>query len=288
MNIPSDGWVDLHTHTHASDGQYSPRELVRRAAEENLSVLAVTDHDTISGLPEAMVAGQEQGVMVIPGCEIGAGTPYGEMHIVGLNVPLNNERLNAWLVKTRRRRVDRVREFVERLGKQGVSITFEDVMAQVSGESPGRQHIANALVRKGYARNSDEAFGRYLNPGAAAYVPHSLPEPEEALSLLRDSGAVSVFAHPFLLKAPADWLEGHIGALKECGLDAIEAYHSWHTPSEVRDIVLLAQKYGLALSGGSDFHGDGHSSRKLGRGAHGMRLRGSLMSGLNFLLDRTG
>lgn len=283
MNIPSDGWVDLHTHTRASDGQYSPRELVRKAAGENLAVLAVTDHDTISGLPEALAAGREQGVQIVPGCEIGAATPYGEMHIVGLNVPLDNVCLNTWLAERRRRRVERAREMVERLGSLGIAIRFDEVMAQVSGESPGRQHIAGTLVRKGYARNSGDAFGRYLSPGAAAYVPHVLPEPEEVLSLLRASGAVSVFAHPFLLDAPAAWLEERIGALKECGLDAIEAYHSCHTSAEVRELVLLARKHGLALSGGSDFHGDSHPGRKLGRGAHGMRLRGSLMSSLNSL-----
>lgn len=281
--LPAAGFVDLHTHTTASDGLNSPHELVKLAAEAGLCAVAITDHDTTSGINEALEAGKEYGVAVVPGCEISAVTPYGEMHIVGLWTPPNNTPLEEELTRFRDRRDGRNQAVLKRFEELGMPLSMEEVKKFANGESVGRPHIAAALIARGYVRSREEAFEKFLAKGRAAYVPRALPLPEEAVRLLRSVGAVAVLAHPMLLGAPLAWIEQKAAALKEYGLQAIEAYHGEHSPSDIRNCVDMAARLDLALSGGSDFHGDARSGRRLGRGKGGLRIPVSILHSLHAL-----
>lgn len=275
--LPDAGFVDLHSHTTASDGLNTPRELVELAFKAGLCAIAVTDHDTIAGTQEALCAGKEYGIIVIPGCEISSMTPYGEMHIVGLWTPPDSMVLKAELQSFRSRRNERNQAILERFNTLNMPLSMEEIEAFANGDSIGRPHIAAALIARGYVRSKEEAFEKFLAKGKAAYVPRMLPTPEEAVKLLHSVGAVTVLAHPMLLGAPLSWIEQQAASLKEYGLHAVEAYHSEHSMSDIRNCVDMASRLGLALSGGSDFHGDAHSGRQLGRGKGGLRIPVSVL-----------
>lgn len=265
-------FVDLHTHTTASDGTDSPWELIRKAAGLKLAAVAVTDHDTLSGLAEAEAAGRELGVEVIRGCELSVSSEYGEVHLLGLWLPEDASVLESVLEELRGRRETRNRLMVEKLNALGMPLTYDDVLEQAQGESVGRPHIAGALLSKGYVGTFRQAFDLFLGSRAAAYVPRLLLEPEEGVSLLAKLGAVVSFAHPMLIHCPPAWFDVIIPRLKEAGLSAIEAYHSEHAARDERFCVDLASRYGLGLSGGSDYHGGIKEGVHLGRGKGGLRV----------------
>lgn len=281
--LPKFGFVDLHTHTSASDGLNTPRELVALAVREGLCAIAITDHDTTSGVREALDAGKEQGLYIVPGCEISSMTPYGEMHIVGLWTPLDDPVLETALYRFRERRKERNLAILKRLGEMGMPLSLGEVEGFANGESVGRPHIAAALIARGYVRSKEEAFERFLAKNRAAYVPRLVDAPEEAVHLLRSVGAVTVLAHPMLLGAPLAWIEQQAAMLKEYGLQAVEAYHSEHSLSDIRNCVTMAARLGLALSGGSDFHGNERLGRSLGRGKGGLRIPVSVLHSLQAL-----
>ncbi len=263
--------VDLHTHSTASDGTDSPAALVARAHGLGLAAIALTDHDTLAGLAEAEQAGRELGIGVIRGCEISTRSQAGEHHILGLWIPARAEALDTWLDAVRRRRNERNAEMVARLRALGFDITLEEVRARASG-SVGRPHMAAVLAAKGYARDVAAAFRDYLGASGKAYVPKQVPSPEEAVRLLADMGATPVLAHPFLNAAAAPDVEALTRRLAACGLAAIEAWHSSHSDADTRRCVELAKRFGLGLSGGSDYHGDNKPGVLLGTGHGGLRI----------------
>lgn len=273
-------FVDLHTHTTASDGTDTPAELVGRAARLGLAAVAVTDHDTLSGLDEAERAGREQGLEVIRGCELGVVTPYGEMHLLGLWLPARADPLEERLADLRARRADRNRQIVARLNRLGLALTYGDVLRHADGESVGRPHIAAALLEHGYVTSRQEAFARFLGAGGAAYVPRALPTPEEGVTLMAGLGATVCVAHPMLLRCPASWWDEILPRLKACGLDGLEAYHSEHSDEDERFCVELARRYDLGLSGGSDYHGLVKPRVRLGRGHGDLRVTLNILEGL--------
>ncbi len=275
--------VDLHTHSNASDGTDSPSGLVAKAAAAGLAAVALTDHDTVSGLDEAVEAGRRHPLEAIRGCEIAVATPHGEAHILGLWLPPDLPVLAPALEKLRRSREGRNRLVVEKLAASGLPVTYEEVKALSGGESVGRLHIARLLVQKGVAKSTQEAFATLLGDGKPMHVPRALPTPAQGLSWLRAEGATTVFAHPMLLGAPPEWLEDFTADLARQGLDALEAYHSDHTPEAVRRCVDLAARHALALSGGSDYHGEARNGVTLGRGRGGLRLPASIMDKLKAL-----
>ena len=281
-------FVDLHTHTTASDGTDTPRELVRRAAALKLAAVAITDHDTLSGLDEATAAGREYSVEVIRGCELSTQSCHGEIHLIALWLPERVTELEAALVNLRVQRNERNLGMLQRLSELGLPLDYAEVLAQAHGETVGRPHIALAMQARGYVDSVPEAFARYIGAGAAAYVPRQLPTPEEGVRLLAASGALVSLAHPMLVHCPQEWLEALIRRLKDCGLSAIEAYHSEHSARDERLCVEWAARYDLGLSGGSDYHGRNKKGVGLGRGKGGLRVTVGFLEALRRRCPRQG
>ena len=273
-------FVDLHTHTTASDGTDAPRDLIRRAASLKLAAVAVTDHDTVSGLDEAEAAGREYGVEIIRGCELGVQEQYGEIHLLGLWLPRHSAPLDAELARLRGHREERNLKILDRLRSIGINIGYQEVLDEAGGESVGRPHIARVLQKRGIVSNFAQAFELYLGYYGAAYVPRTLLTPEEGVSLMADLGAVVSFAHPMLIRCPPSWFDEIIPRLKEAGLGAIEAYHSEHSAADERACVGLAQRHGLLLTGGSDYHGEAKPGVELGRGKGGLRVTSAVLERL--------
>ena len=273
------GCVDLHLHSAASDGTDAPAELVRKAKALGLSAIALTDHDTLRGLPEARIAAHDLGLELVPGCELSTATPYGEMHLLAF-WPDETPEAEAALegqVKNRQRRNLKI---LARLTELGISITEDEIAAEAGGKIIGRPHIAAALLRRGVVRNRPEAFARFLGKDGAAYVPRELLSPREGLALLRSLGAVTAVAHPLLLRAPLAWLRQCLGELAVAGLDALEAYHSEHSAVQVRQIVDMAATHALLLCGGSDYHGQNKPDVAMGAGRGGLRVPAYLLDKL--------
>lgn len=243
---------DLHTHTTASDGTDTPVRLIERAAQEGFSLIAVTDHDTLSGLREAEEAGKGLGVRVIPGVEISAGEEP-EVHVLGYGMR-DRERLERALTGMRLARRDRMRLMIEKLRLIGIEVDAQRVQ-QLCGDSVGRPHLARALMEMGCVQDVREAFARYLSPGKPAYVPREKLTVPEAIRLLCECGAVPVIAHPGQNKGAAFWMRERLTALREEGLMGLEAYHMAHTPAECLAFDRMARSLGLLVTGGSDYHG---------------------------------
>lgn len=244
------GRVDLHLHTTASDGLWSPAELVRQAAAAGISVLAVTDHDSTAGVGPALATGSEVGVKVLPAVEVTAWQDGQEFHLLGYGVDLNSSKLRAFLAERRASRRRRVLRMLERLRAEGIVLSEEVLEERVAGASWGRTHLATVLVARGLVPDSQEAFRRYLAPGALAYAPPEPFPPQEAIRSLRATGAVPVLAHPAL-----HGVERRLEDLVEAGLQGLECYHPQHSPAVADYFLGQARRYGLLVTGGSDSHG---------------------------------
>ena len=268
-------FIDLHTHSTASDGTDSPTELVRKAAQAHLAVLALTDHDTLAGLEEAEQEAKRQNMGFVRGCEISTATPWGEAHFLGLWIPEKGEKtalLEAELEKVRQQRKERNLRIAEKLRTLGFDVSYEAAAALAGGTVVGRPHFAALLCALGVVKDRKEAFRLYLGRDGLAYVPRRLMSPQEAVSLLKSTGAVVSMAHPRLLHAPVEELDHLLAGLKEQGLDALEAYHSEHDAGDVRLWVELASRHHLQLSGGSDYHGLAKPNISIGHGKGGLRV----------------
>lgn len=270
--------IDLHTHSTASDGTLSPSELVELAAKTGLRAIALTDHDTTSGLEEAIKAGKEHGIEVIPGCELSVSSPVGVdwMHLVGLWVPKEAPELQAafkWLIDQRE---VRNRQIVEKLRKVGINTTYERI-ADRAGGTIGRPHFALELLEQGVCRTPQEVFDKYLGANGMAYVPKAKLSPEKALEIYRKEGITSILAHPFALRVSDPVLEKTLKDLKDKGLDGMEVYYTEHNEKQTKSYHEMCQRLGLLESGGSDFHGKVKPRTKLGIGRGGLRVRYELL-----------
>ena len=262
--------IDLHTHTTASDGRCAPAELVARAVAAGVTVIAVTDHDTVSGCAAAATACAAAGIAFVPGIEITAvgdddvGGSDVDVHMLGYFISLASPALETFLAEQRRRRIDRVREVAARLAALGMRLDVDAILQpaiQDARKSAGRPWIARAMVAAGYVATSDEAFDRWLARGRAAFVPRSGASPTEVISRVHDAKGICSLAHPGLLESGTRPGSGTgtgplIGRLVSDGLDAIEAYHSEHDDAVTARYLAMALEMGVAVSGGSDFHGD--------------------------------
>ncbi len=273
-------YVDLHTHTHISDGTDSPKELVQKAASLGLAAIAITDHDTVAGLPEAEEEGKKLGLEVVRGCELSVESERGEVHILGLWIDQDATELEKTLTFLRQKRQERNAIIVERLQNAGLKIDLEDVNAVAQGETVGRPHIAVALMHKGYVSSVREAFNRYLGTKGKAYAMRELLPMEEAMQALKKAHAIISLAHPGLISCEDAWLDSYVGKLCEHGLDAIETYHSEHPPATRQRCLDLAQKYNLLISGGSDYHGHVKPHIHLGVGKGDLRIPLDIMQKL--------
>lgn len=245
------GIIDLHVHSTASDGSLAPEAVVRRALAAGLQTIALTDHDTVGGVPEAIAAGERHGVRVVGGCEFSAAAPWGEMHVLGYYLPCDSPALDAFLEGCRADRVRRARAMVERLQRLGVDLSFDNVLHESRGGAVGRPHVARAIVREGGAIDLGDAFDRYLGRGRPAFVEKTLPAFNTIVELVHSVGGLVSIAH---LKERGT--RTFIERLKGEGLDAVETRHPSHDPdlrARLTDIVL---KLGLLRTGGSDWHGD--------------------------------
>jgi predicted metal-dependent phosphoesterase TrpH len=245
------GGVDLHTHTTASDGTYSPTELVAEAAQRGVRVLAVTDHDSTEGLPEAMAAAERHRPLeIIAGIEINCDVEGAEIHILGYLMDWQAPWFQEFCRGQRRERRERVHRMVERLAGLGMAVDAEEVFAIVKEGSAGRPHVAQVMLARGYVRTVREAFDKYLGSGKPAHVPRRKLTPAEAVRLLRQAGGVPVFAHPGL--ADRDAL---IPDLIAAGMMGIECYYPEHSAGQRAAYLQLCHDHDLVATGGSDFHG---------------------------------
>ena len=272
MNITC---IDLHIHSTASDGTDSPSAIVHKAAEIGLDAIALTDHDTLDGLDAAEETAREKGIIFVRGCEISTETPWGEAHFLGLWIPRSHERtaeLENALEDVRAKRLSRNLSMAEKLQALGFDVSYEAAAELAGGRVVGRPHFAELLCRLGVVKDRKEAFRQYLGEGCAAYEPRELMSPETAIRLLKEAGALVSMAHPRLLRASVAELSQLLETLKPAGLDALEAYHSEHNAGDVRECVELADRFGLQLTGGSDYHGLPKPKIALGSGKGGLRV----------------
>jgi len=250
--LTSPSCIDLHLHSTASDGECPPAQVVARAAELGLSAIALTDHDSVSGVPEAVSEGQICNVRVIGGCEFSVTAPWGEMHLLGYFLYPDSPGLEEFLTLNRSRRLARAGEMVHLLNKLGVTITLEQVLAESGDGAVGRPHVGRALIRMGAARSLNNAFDRYIGRGRPAYVAKQLPPFQEVCTRIREAGGISSAAH-LKDRGTRTCLE----RFKEAGLDAVETRHPSHDPDVRTALTDLALELGLLRTGGSDWHGDG-------------------------------
>lgn len=279
--------IDLHTHSTASDGTDSPTALVAKAAKAGLCAIAITDHDTLSGLPEAEEAAKKVGIELVRGCEISTTCDLGELHILGLWAPHDCSFLNDFIAHGRKRRHRRNELMLDKLEKLGIHISMEELMAQTRGLA-GRPHIAQLLTRKGYSTDRADAFRKFLGRGAAAYVPKNSPSPEEACRVLAEAGATVSLAHPFLYHPAPYILEEKIKKLSKTGLSAIEVWHSSHGEKQTNYLKEMATRLGLGMSGGSDYHGVAKPGINLGAGYGNLHITRSALTGLKALRGARG
>lgn len=243
---------DLHLHTTASDGTDTPSALVSLAAEKGFELLAITDHDTMSGVREAQEAGKRLGVRIISGVEISAGGDT-EVHVLGYAVQ-KPEMLVQMLEKMRNQRSQRMRQMVMKLNDLGIPIHLGRVTG-LAKESVGRSHLARVLVEDGIVRDVREAFNRYLAPGRPAYVEREKLTVSQAVRLIASAGGLPVIAHPGQNHGDAFWMKDRFAELKEAGLKGIEAYHMAHSQQQAIAFARTAKDLGLLVTGGSDYHG---------------------------------
>lgn len=237
-------------HSTASDGSLSPEAVVVRARAAGLAAIALTDHDTLAGVPAALEEGARAGLRVIAGCEFSAAAPWGEMHVLGYFLPPESPDLEAFLHRCRADRVRRGREMVDRLRGLGVELSFDDVLQEAAGGAVGRPHVARALARLGRVPGAAEAFDRWLARGRPAYVPKNLPEFREIAHLVHAVRGVVSVAH---LKERGT--RAFLERLRGEGLDAVETRHPSHDPDVRARLTDLALELGLCRTGGSDWHG---------------------------------
>jgi predicted metal-dependent phosphoesterase TrpH len=248
------GRLDLHLHTTCSDGSATPSEVVALARQAGVTALAITDHDIVSGLPEALEAGRQAGIEIIPGTELSSRHGSMEVHILGYFLDWHDATLLGALERFRQARHYRNPQIVQKLQDLGLAITYDEVKALAGTDAVGRPHIARVLMEKGYVGSSKEAFDRYLGEGAAAHVPRELPSPAEAIAIIRAARGVAVLAHP-------SWVDRDEGVfrlcaqLKEAGLSGIEVHYSTHKADQTAQYLDIARRLGLLVTGGSDFHG---------------------------------
>jgi predicted metal-dependent phosphoesterase TrpH len=243
--------VDLHVHSTASDGSVAPEAVVERARRVGLAAIALTDHDTVAGVPAAVAAGERLGVRVVGGCEFSAAAPWGEMHVLGYLLPTQSPELESFLERCRADRVRRAREMVERLRGLGVAMEFEHVLTEAGGGAVGRPHVARAVVRQGGAADVSDAFDRFLGRGRPAFVEKVLPSFREVADQVHAVGGLVSLAHP-----KERGTRGFLQRLRGEGLDAVETRHPSHDPDLRARLTTLALELGLLRTGGSDWHGD--------------------------------
>ena len=275
------GCVDLHLHTTASDGVMTPSEVVTYAKAKGLQAIAITDHDTVEGLEEGLSEGKRIGFEVIPGIEISAEHSSGSMHLLGFFIDIHDPLVNERLGYLQKARAERNPKIVEKLNRLGIKVTYEEVLKASGGGQVGRPHFAQVLIEKGYVRNFQEAFERFLKKGASAYVEKFRFTPKESIHFINEAKGVAVLAHPNTLGMNGySELESLLLQLVKEGLKGIEAYYPEHNPLDVAQYKGLAERHGLLVTGGTDYHGIEKNGLDIGVGRGEMKLPYSIVENL--------
>jgi 3',5'-nucleoside bisphosphate phosphatase len=277
--------IDLHTHSTASDGTLNPTELMRAAGEAGLSAIALTDHDTLAGLPEARAEAERLGIELVPGCELSleyAGLPT---HMLALFVENPAGAVARELSRVQRARSLRNERMVEKLRTVGVHLHMDDVARRAEGVV-GRPHIAQAMLSAGVIKTFDEAFARFLGKDGLAYIPKEKLSPRQAIDAVHADHGLAILAHPYLLSQQPQHLEALLTDLRGLGLDGVEVYYTEHSERYTTEVARLAEGLGLLKSGGSDFHGAVKPGVRLGRGRGGLFVPGSVLDAMKAALGR--
>ncbi|MBE9530848.1 MAG: PHP domain-containing protein [Proteobacteria bacterium] len=264
--------IDLHIHSTASDGTLSPLEILNMAQRLNLGAISITDHDTINGTKEALAIGIPPSLKFLTGVEISANPPPsfsgpGSFHILGYGINIHDTELNHTLVRLQEARKNRNPRIIELLNRMGFELTLHEIRKEVGECQLGRPHIANQMVKKGFVQSVSEAFDNYLATGQPAYVDKYRVDCDRAIAVILNAGGIPVLAHPVLLNIQDDdVLEKLVICLKEMGLKGIEAYYPEQTPDLIARYTEIANRYGLLITGGTDFHGSIKPEIKMGSG----------------------
>ncbi|SDB10070.1 PHP domain-containing protein [Eubacterium oxidoreducens] len=267
MNTPC---IDLHVHSTASDGTFTPSKLIKLAKENNLQAIALTDHDSIDGLAEASNESAKQNIEFVPGIELSTDHNGKELHVVGLYIDPTNKQLNDNLITFVNERDSRNAKMCELLQKEGFDITMEKLLAFAGTGVLTRAHFANYLVDHGYVKNIKAVFHEYLGNDCRCFVDRTLIKTTNAIHLIKQAGGVAILAHPGLYSYGDDKMRNALTEFKAAGLDGLEAIYSTYTPADERYFKGLAKEYDLLISGGSDFHGTNKPDIKLGTGKGSM------------------
>lgn len=245
------GNSDLHVHTNYSDGTMTPEEVVDEAIRFGVSTIAITDHDTVEGVMVAYSYGHGKNLHIIPGIEFSSYLSPSEIHILGYFIDVNNDFLQKVIKQSREDRINRIYAMVEKLRNLQVDIDPQEILTLAGKGSPGRMHVAEIIWKRGYCDSIIESFSKYIGDNKPAYVPKKTLTPQQAIELITDAGGVPVLAHPGLTQR-----DNVIEDLVKYGLKGIEVYYPTHTPQAIEKYLNMAKKYNLAVTGGSDFHGE--------------------------------
>jgi len=271
--LPKPAYVDLHIHSTASDGSFSPVEIIEIAKKAGLRAIAITDHDTLEGSVEALRHRHSSDVEILPGIEISVTFDSGTMHMLGYLVDLDDASLRQSLKAVQKARADRNLQIVEKLRDLGVDMDYDDVSEVSGGGQIGRPHIAQVLVQKKVVQSINEAFNKLLRKGCPAYVERYRLLPVEAIQTILGAGGVPVLAHPFTLNTKTEGdLDRVLADLKQAGLRGLEAYYPSHGPQRTASYERLAYRHGLLLTGGTDFHGTAKPGIHIGIGRGDLRV----------------
>lgn len=265
-------YIDLHVHSNASDGTLTPTEVVKLAVQKNLAAIALSDHDTVKGVEEAIQAAKGTDLEVIPSTELSCYYQGIEIHILGLYVNHKDHTFLAELKQLEQARFQRNLDMIELFRKDGIDISLEDLQAGNPHSIITRAHFARVLMQKGICKDKNTAFEHYLGTGCPYYLPKPQVTPEHSLPLIIHAGGIPILAHPMLYHMGWEQVESLIQYLIPLGLKGIEAYHSSSYIQQSDRLRALAQKYNLLVSGGSDFHGANKPDIDLGTGRGGLRV----------------
>jgi 3',5'-nucleoside bisphosphate phosphatase len=255
--------IDLHVHTKASDGVYTPTEIIDYAIKNGISSLAITDHDTLSGLPEAMDYAKKTGYDLIPGIEFGLQYPAGSFHLVGLFVDYFNPALLEITERLKKSRLERINKIIESLKEYNIDLSLLEIEKEASGAALGKPHIARLMVKKGYAADLPYVFKNYMIKGKPGHVKRDRITLNEAVIAIKNAGGIPIIAHPVSLNFKSfDEFEKLLIEFIQSGVEGLEVYSSMHTMKDVTAFLDIAEKNNILVSGGSDFHDE--SSKQIG------------------------
>ncbi len=278
MDYKTCGCIDLHIHSTASDGTLTPPEIIEMASRIGLEAISITDHDTLEGTRLALQSPIPSHLKFITGVEMSASGPPGNLmkgglHILGYGIDPDDPPLQQMLDKFKKIREKRTAHILERLNALGISLTMEQVVAEVGDATAGRPHVANAMIRAGLATDINDAFDRYLGVDRPAYVGKERISCRQAFELIHGAGGVPVLAHPYFVKCrDAETLKALVGQLRDMGLKGVEVYYPRHTLEATAQYLELAKEFNLLVTGGSDFHGEVTPDIQMGCGCGDLQV----------------